>query len=51
MSDRPDKEWEKDVASLAKKVLKVVTGYTGADAVAAIAIVLKHIAEKNRDVD
>jgi hypothetical protein len=44
----PRKEWEEDVASLAKKVLKVVTGYTAVDAIAAMAIATKRIAGKHR---
>jgi len=45
----PIKEWEEEIAPLAKKVLKVVTAYTAADAIAAMAIAIKLIAAKHRD--
>jgi hypothetical protein len=46
---REQDEWEQDIAKLAQKILKVIEGYTAADAIGAMAIVLKHVASKHRD--
>jgi hypothetical protein len=46
---RPDKEWEQNVSALAKKIMKVVEGMAATDAIAAMAIVLKHIAKQTHD--
>jgi hypothetical protein len=43
---RPHEEWEADVKHLANKVLKVVEGYVAEDAIAAMALVTKHILDQ-----
>jgi hypothetical protein len=46
---RPDDEWEQDVKALANKVMKVVAGYAASDAIAAMAVVTKHILDRQHD--
>jgi hypothetical protein len=46
---QPLEEWEQDITLLARKIMKVVTGYARTDVIGATAIVLKHIASTARD--
>ena len=45
----PPEEWEEDIAKLAKKIMKTITGYTAADAIGAMPLAIKQLAEKHRD--
>jgi hypothetical protein len=48
--DRRDPaEWDEDVKQLAQKIMKVIAGYAATDAIAAMAVVIKHVAEQAHD--
>jgi hypothetical protein len=46
---RPKAEWDADVKQLANKILPVVVGYVATEAIAALALVIRHIADEQRD--